>query len=244
MMKWNQLFLSVISKACVVLLITALAACTTTLQPLDITEQQAIQVAPEQQTKMSWYAVRVKIHWEKEQEPNWYFGTLIAGEVISPLLKEYQQSIICWRVHRRAVRDKTGHVFSFIFYSSPADAGKIYQLFQNSKLLTTLLEKKYLDKVSYDPLQIKSPATIADTSDPAWPDEMRNSWPFFMMGASQMWLAQVRSYKQQISDDAELKLRYQGIQASITELWRDQGKHALIHHLNGLYAYQPVLVRF
>lgn len=241
MLKWIKLSLTMISKVGMVLLIMGLSACTKTLQPQVLEAQQVIQVEAEKNTSMGWYAVRFKIHRENEQEPNWYIGTLIAGEIISPLLRQNQQNIICWRIHRRAVHDKAGHVFSFIFYSSLADAAMIYQQFQKNKLLAKLHR---LVKVTYDPLYNNSQTKIADTSDQAWPQKIRNTWPFFMMGASQMWLEQIRAFKKDSLNETEMKQRYIIIQSKITDLWQQQGKHALIHHLNALYAYQPVLVRF
>lgn len=222
----------------------SLTACTKIVSPLSVVRQRAIQVEASQQKGMGWYAVRVKIHWEEDQQPNWYLGTLIAGEVIDPLLRQHPQAVIYWRLHRRAVRDRSGHTFSFIFYGSHANAVKIYQAVEENGILASLLEQKYLDKVSYDPLQTQLATQVAETSDPDWPDEMRNSWPYFMMGASQMWLDQVRSFKQEISGETEQVRAYKQIQKRITKLWQEQAEHALMHHLNGLYAYQPVLVRF
>ena len=30
----------------------------------------------------------------------------------------------------------------------------------------------------------------------------------------------------------------------VTQLWIDQGQHAILHHLNAVYAYQPLLIRY
>ncbi|MCK5869622.1 MAG: hypothetical protein KAG45_03075, partial [Methyloprofundus sp.] len=114
----------------------------------------------------------------------------------------------------------------------------------SDQLLAQLKKDQLLLKVSYDPLAINLGATLADTSDAAWPESVRKTWPFFMMGASQMWLAQVQKMKQDTQESSILELRYQTIQRKMTELWQEQGQHALVHHLSALYAYQPVLMRF
>ena len=192
----------------------------------------------------AWYAARFRFNWEAGEEPKWYLGTLLGGEVISPLLEQTAQQITYWRVHRRAVRDQTGHVFSFIFYSSEASAAQIYQQLQSNKILLQLQQQRDLLKVSYDPLTTDLHKVIADTSDPVWPAEIRASWPLFMMGASQMWLAQIEMIKQGTPEEKGMAQRYKSIQEQITELWQQQGQHALMHHLSALYAYQPVAIRF
>jgi hypothetical protein len=30
----------------------------------------------------------------------------------------------------------------------------------------------------------------------------------------------------------------------VTQTWRDKGQYAILHHLNGVYAYQPLLIRY
>jgi len=228
-------------KIYLILLICLLSACTQRVAPV------IEYPRPDQATLNSdkaWYSVRFSLHREKDQEPDWYLGTLLAGEVIAPILDQYGQHIICWRVHRRAVRDQTGHVFSFIFYSSTASAAMIYQRIQENNLVAELHRQQLLLKVNYAPLTVNLHTILADTSDTTWPESVRQSWPFFMMGASQMWMAQVKTLKQETADNQAIEQRYQIIQGKLNELWQQQGQHALIHHLSALYAYRPVSVRF
>ena len=110
-------------KVHLILLISLLTACTQVLTPV-IERQLPAEVALND-TDKSWYAARFSLNWEAGQEPQWYLGTLLAGEIITPILDQYAPQITCWRIHRRAVHDKTGHVFSFIFYSSEASAAMI-----------------------------------------------------------------------------------------------------------------------
>ena len=104
--------------------------------------------------------------------------------------------------------------------------------------------KQLLIKVAYDPLYNNRQTRLADTSDPAWPEKIRSSWPFFMMGASHMWLEQIHAFRLETLNQPDMQQRYQVIQSKMTELWQQQGQHALLHHLSALYAYQPVLSRF
>jgi len=231
-----------IKKLFLSLLLLLLTACATSMP-------RHQQIPGEEETSVldaekGWYAVRFRILWDKSLDPDWYVGTLIAGEFISPVLEQYQQKIVCWRIHRRAVDDNTGHVFSFIFYSSQTDAAIIYRQFKNNKLLADLHRQRVIIKVAYEPLHDNTQTNIADTSDPAWPEEIRRSWPYFIMGASQMWLEQVRDFQKEVLDTPEIEQRYRVIQNKITELWQQQGQHALVHHLSALYAYEPLLTRF
>ena len=232
-------------KLCMIVLILVLSACATIMPALEQVDEppEKLQRVEEARPEKGWFAIRFTIFREKGAEPEWYVGTLIAGEIISPVLDKNKQKIICWRVHRRAVADKTGHVFSFIFYSSQTDATKIYQFVKNNKLINKLYQQQLLQKVIYDPLD-NGQKRLADTSDPAWPETIRSSWPFFMMGASQMWLEQIRHYKQETLNPPEMQQRYRLIQSKMTDLWQQQGQSAMLHHLNALYAYQAVLVRF
>lgn len=228
-----------IKKLILTLQLLVLSACVTAVQ------EQSLMRAEEPDTlhtKKAWFAVRFSISWNKSLEPDWYLGTLIAGEVITPVLKK-QQNIVCWRIHRRAVDDKTGHVFSFIFYSSQADAVIIYQQVKNNEILTALHHQHLLVKIAYDPLNSRQ-TKIADTSDPVWPEKIRRFWPYFIMGASQMWLEQINAFKKETQNELEITQRYRLVQSKLTELWQQQGKHALLHHLSALYAYEPLLVRF
>lgn len=243
-MSFHNFFSSGHFKVYLVLLASLTSACAQ-IEPTPVTEED-IKLA---EIKLSgadigWYAARFSLPRDKGSEPQWYLGTLLAGEVVSPLLDQYGQQIVNWRVHRRAVDDQVGHVFSFIFYSSEAGAKLIYQSIKNNQLLAELLEKQRVLKVSYEPLAINADALISDTSDPGWPEEMRQTWPLFIMGASQMWLAQVKIFKAETTEKQAVEHRYQKIQGKMSELWQQQGQHALIHHLGALYAYQPVLTRF
>ena len=229
-------------KVLVIFLIPVLSACTHTL-PAEKEIPQLAEVTVNDADK-AWYAARFSLDWEAGQEPKWYLGTLLGGEVISPLLAQYAQQLSYWRIHRRAVRDQTGHVFSFIFYSSKASAAEIYQQLQSNKLLLQLQQQQDLLKVSYDPLAANPEARLAETSDPVWPATIRKTWPLFMMGASQMWLAQIEIIKQGTPSEQGATQRYQSIQDQMTQLWEQQGQHALMHHLSALYAYQPVSIRF
>jgi hypothetical protein len=88
-----------------------------------------------------------------------------------------------------------------------------------------------------------------DTSDGNWSPTIRKSWPYFIMGVCRMWLAQIEEIegtiplKKRRSSLRALLESYRHINESIKTLWREQGYHSMLHHLNAIYGYEPVLVR-
>ena len=96
-----------------------------------------------------WWYARFHIDWPEDAPIRWHMGTLIGGEVIAPVFDEYYQDIYIWRVHRRASRDG-GHIFSFIFYSTPQGAQRIYTAIENNAVVKSLLDSGQLTRVAVD----------------------------------------------------------------------------------------------
>ena len=192
-----------------------------------------------------WWYARFHIDWPEGEPVNWYMGTLIGGEVIAPLLDEYAQEILVWRIHRRAGRDGAGHRFSFIFYSTPQNAQRIYGAIQNHPVTKDLLQSGSLVEVGVDDVNIIKRPGIEDTSDTGWPLSVQKSWPALIMGASRMWLELVTDFSSRSKNSAgDIEERYKRVQADVTDIWQEQGQHAVLHHLNAVYAYQPLLIRY
>jgi hypothetical protein len=67
------------------------------------------------------------------------------------------------------------------------------------------------------------------------------------MGASQMWLNLIaETVADMPTADTALSLDeyeefYKEVNATITSLWENNGRHAFLHHLNALFGYQPVI---
>lgn len=205
-------------------------------------EQQPVASLPD---GTGWWYASFQIDWPEGEPINWYMGTLIGAEIIAPLLNEYSQEILIWRIHRRAGRGKTGHRFNFIFYSTPQNAQRIYSSIQNHAVTKELLQRRRLIKVVVDDVsKIKRPG-IEDTSDDHWPLSVQKSWPALIMGASRMWLELVTDSSSRSKNSAgDIEEKYKRVQADVTGIWQKQGQHAVLHHLNAVYAYQPLLIRY
>jgi hypothetical protein len=196
-----------------------------------------------------WWYARFQMDWPDDDEPRFSDNLIIAHEVVAPLLDRYRDDIKLWRFHRRAARDAAGHQFSFIFFATIETAQSIYDEIDHSAVLDDLLQSGDLLVVQLDDVNKPERAGIDATSDHRWPLSVQRSWPYFIMGVSLMWLDLV----EQEVDSRELGSRtgisdrldyYAVVNDRITTLWKQEGRHALFHHANGIFGYEPLEIRF
>ena len=194
-----------------------------------------------------WWYARFRLNWPADTEPLWYPDLFIAHQVISPVLKQYQKDILLWRFHRRAARDAGGRQFSFIFYCSAATAEKIFTVISADAQVNAMKSAGVIDQVVCDRPEVITRPHIEDTSDKSWSPAIQKSWPYYIMGASRMWLnliAEVAAQNLQGAPPAtlpEIEIFYQKVDKAITDLWQRQGRHAFMHHLNALFGYKPLI---
>lgn len=195
-----------------------------------------------------WWYARFRMDWPEGAEPAWHLDLLTAHRVIKPVIEGHSPDIHLWRFHRRAARDAAGHQFSFIFFASAETARKIYtEISQDGSLKIVRSSGRILEVVFDDATTVSRPA-ISDTSDPNWSAPLRKAWPYYLMGASQMWLdliSEMADGEQETetpSTFGDLDHRYAGINAAITTLWQNEGRHAFLHHLNALFGYEPIVI--
>ncbi len=196
-----------------------------------------------------WWYARFKVNHPEYSNPLWYVDVFIAEKVIRPELLKYGKEIQLWRFHRRAAADKTGHQFSFLFYASPQTALEIYSDLEQNYYLKQLVAKGFVIQAKFDdPHELKKP-NIWDTSDPHWFPEIQRTWPYFIMGASKMWLELINDISNQLlpdtsslTFDSELE-SYRIINDNLTNIWEYECAHALLHHLNALFGYAPLRIR-
>ncbi len=232
--------------ACTLLLLAIIAGCSS----LGQVRTQAIKpLKPhELPSGNGWWFARFRMHWPPDTKPIWYMDLYLAHQVILPKLEQNKPDINLWRFHRRAARDGGSRQFSFIFYSSPQTAQRIFNELKSDSLVNNLKLAGVLSQDVYDdPTRITRP-DIEDTSDKNWPASIQKTWPHYIMGASQMWLnliAEIAAEK--LADDPapssieEIEAFYQQVNKTITELWQKEGRHAFMHHLNALFEYKPLI---
>jgi hypothetical protein len=202
--------------------------------------------AAESAENLWWYA-SFRINWHQDQEPSFNTDLLIAHRIISPVLDRQRQNIVMWRFHRRAAPDEAGHRFSFIFYTSAANARKIYAEINSSTVLGRLKSDGVIEKLSFDDTGTVRRAGVEGTSDRSWSSPLQKAWPYFIMGASQTWLDLIAAYagdgpKEPFST-AEMLAFYDEVGTKIETTWKREGGHAFLHHLNALFGYGPLYLR-
>lgn len=238
-------------RTCVTLILcAALLACAT--QPAVTRNRQAASAplaAAEVDADYWWYAA-FELPWpEQEPEPDFSTNLMIANEVIAPLLERRAGQFKLWRFHRRAARDSAGHRFSFIFYATPELAEAVYAEIRGDRTFASLERKGVILALHTNDPNAPTRPGLAGASDPDWAPQIQRAWPYFIMGASVMWL----DLLQQEIDPAALHAQtttaarldyYRGVNDRLTKLWNEQGRHAFFHHLSGIFGYEPIEMRF
>lgn len=224
-------------RAGLLLVLVLMSACAG--QPTTVTEAAA---TPASSGELGWWYIRFRLNWPEGEEPLWYPDLLLADRVVGPVLDARRAEIPLWRFHRRAARDGAGRQFSFIFRATPATAASVNARIAADPLLVRLQGEGLVRTVVYD-----NPATtrrlgIGDTSDKNWSPEMQAAWPWFIMGVSQLWLALIREIGKKGQWPEEPKARYAVIEQALNERWRDEGGHALLHHLSAVFGYRELMV--
>jgi hypothetical protein len=191
-----------------------------------------------------WWSARFRITRPEGEPPRWHIDTLLAGEVIAPVFETRYRDILIWRVHRRAGDDDYGHVFSFIFYSTPAGAQRIYNDIDGNPVLARLRQEGKVSWVGFDDVHEITRPAIEDTSDSNWSLSVQKTWPALIMGASRMWLDLVGDLAAAHADEGDLEQRYEIVQQELNDIWASQGQHAMLHHLSAIFAYQPLMIRY
>jgi hypothetical protein len=195
----------------------------------------------------AWWSIAFRMRWDPEQTPDWYLDALLADQVCAPALAEFDPPIGLWRFHRRAANDEAGHRFSLLVYTDPLTAEVLYRQIRATSVLQWLESDARVDSVNMTKVERPELPSIARTSDAAWPSEIQASWPWYIMGVSQTWLSLIQQVTveqplEEPSPDALLDY-YRIVNDRVTALWRDNGQHVYLHHLNALFGYQPLLIR-
>ncbi len=194
-----------------------------------------------------WWRCKFKNTWADNDRPDLVIDLLLAHAVVAPVLVEHINDIPYWRFHRRANRDLAGHQFSLLFYSRPEIAVSVFSEIDKSDTLKRAIAANLVEKVTMDePLHPQFP-DIEDTSDHHWSLNLQQNWPSFIMGVSSLWLGLIEDSMQNSPKDYKnthlLLEQYREVDTKITNIWRKEGQHALLHHLNAVFGYEPLRIR-
>ncbi len=196
-----------------------------------------------------WWSVGVRMGFDEEKPVRWHLDALLADRVFAPLIERHSAGLQAWRFHRRAAPDKAGHTFAFLFYATDVTARAITDELSLSAVLSKLRRVALIEEV-ITPKQGQSlGAALSATSDATWSPVVQETWPWFIQGVSQHWLALIQKVGAVQADPpedvsvAQMEDRYRNINESVTALWFQHGQHAYLHHLNALFGYQPLLLQ-
>ena len=195
---------------------------------------------------------------------------LLANEIIFPLILS-EPSIFLWRFHRIFVakNEHNGkytniHQFKFKFYIQPHSGGGDKKepsgqviidkmLKENEGLIGELKKGKVLKVV--EAANVFSSSRIGSDCDINWHYAMKEAWPYYIHGASRVWMELVKFFYQKvinedyIDDPLSLSLGqklnlYEKVSKAIAALWVDQANHAMFHHINCLFGSLPIWVKW
>ncbi len=205
---------------------------------------QAVTPAPDDE--LSWWVCRFRIHWPEGASPDWAVDLLLAHAVVKPSLEIYAERLPYWRFHRRAVRDTTGHQFSFLFYTDPATARAVYASLEASPLLGQLKAQGPITRVVKDDPEHPVRPNIEDTSDTKWSPTLQRHWPAYIMGVSQLWLgliddAVAEAPAETSAEDNSMAI-YKAAEKRVSQIWFREGQHAFLHHLSAVFGYRELLI--
>lgn len=194
-----------------------------------------------------WHSCRIGISWPEGEPPDWGVDAYLAHAVIAPVLLPRLPDLAFWRFHRRALRDPAGHLFSLIFYADTGISTDLAEALLAQPSLNQTRAAGVVTYVSCEDVAHWSGPEISATSDRSWSAAMQAAWPHFIMGSSRLWLdlldAQLADGPPRGPLDGRLA-RYREANQAVNQIWATEGGHALLHHLNAVFGYVPLHMRY
>ena len=196
----------------------------------------------------AWRNCHFRIAWPEGAAPRWGVDLLVAHKILGPILSRQANEIYRWRFHRRSNRDEAGHQFSFVYYAGSAEAQTIISAIQQSQWRQRLLENEVLESAACETADNMSRQDIGDGSDENWSESMQRHWPAYIMGVSNLWLGLIDDAIVSLQpDEHDLDKTLQAYDEAgriVSLIWRNESQHALLHHLNAVFGYEEMLIRF
>jgi hypothetical protein len=172
---------------------------------------------------------------------------LIAHRVVGPVIRANDGDIGLWRFHRRSAEDQAGHQFSFLFYTSAAVADRVHQAAMEDPLVARMLSAGVIRKVFTDAVDHeRSPEYGGHQRPRTGRRSCRTTGPITSWGSAACgweWSSRFPG-NSGIADDAtmeQLLVHYEQVNDRVTRIWKKEGYHALLHHLNAIYGYEALI---
>lgn len=228
--------------------VVSISGCVTSRQPAVVPVERPPAIT-ENLKESSWWQIRFAFKWPENTAPAWHLDLMVAHSVVAPVLEKQREAIALWRFHRRAVRDAAGHQFSFILFTTANTAGDLFKSIEMAPEIVGLQASGRLVRLSMGRAGDRQGRHIEDTSDSRWSEELQKSWPWFIMGVSRMWLTLTDEQAKKLAFQAgaaPLGARidfYEALNKKVSRVWEREGAHALLHHLNAIFGYEPLIIR-
>lgn len=212
-------------------------------EPSEVSISEGILKTPSQ---CGWWYARFQMAWPENEDPRWHTDLILAHKVLAPIIAQHRDGIGLWRFHRRAARDQAGHQFSFIFYAPPQIARQVFDRLNSDPFLDEMKAGGVLLQAHCDDTASVAKPHPEDTSDRRWSLPVQRSWPYYIMGVSEMWLRMISEIVEQhppamrprsLQEDLAF---YRKVEESVTAAWKKEGCHAYLHHLNAIFGYEPL----
>jgi hypothetical protein len=181
----------------------------------------------------------------EKQPPKWWLDIFIIDTIVRDVISENLGVISLWRVHRRATQDEIGHQLTLLCYTTDSTAKTVDELIKQHKSFKILQNKNLLREYIHE----HAGSRFEETSDRNWPKELQKSWPYYIKGVSEMFLALIEQFRIQSSstnnqtDFALIETFYIDLNKRLTLLWQQEGSHAFFHHINALFGYVPLVAK-
>lgn len=224
------------------LLLAALFGCATSAPPPDPVALPVVRGT----AQPVWQRVRFSIHWNRQEAPAWHIDALLAHRVAGPALAQERRSIELWRFHRRAADDAAGHSLSFLSYAAKETNTRICQTIEADPRVKEMIAAGLVDKVACEAFPEDRAFLVEASSDQRWPLAVQRSWPYYIMGVSEMWLRLIDENLPPRNGQPETleqsSASYETANRTVTETWQNDGEHALLHHLSGIFGYEEIRI--
>lgn len=187
---------------------------------------------------------RMKFPGKEVSHQQMWIDLFILDLIIKPIVQYFSSigefnQIAYWRVHRRSADDEAKHMFSFLCEMTEATLDKV---------VTMILCNDYyieLKKSGYMIALVKRVENLRLSSE--WCNTMVTAWPIFANGMSQTLMVMIDYLKTveepELNSFKDREEYYKSMHEKISSVWRVDGGHAFLHHLNAFFGYQGVEVK-
>lgn len=192
----------------------------------------------------TWHSYRVRLNLDCDGQPRWWLDMLLIDTLVRDALMSSPTPQI-WRIHRRYADDKAGHEFAFQCYATSVVHDGIAAIVREHAALRVLQDAETLREY----VETEEGAGVEATSDREWSVPLQAAWPYYIQGVSRMLLELVEHIRESPRPDCteadfqELESYYSALSGLVLRTWREEGSHAILHHVNALFGYEPVIAQ-